>query len=162
VLLDSVLAARVAWYRDQGIESDLLELRTEVLSSAPSFMLRELLCNAFDAHVLANRGGVISLRVFASADGEVVIDVSDDGTGIKSVQAGPGFLEVRSNDVEPHWTPIIEGEVGVGLLWSKFLVELHGGTMGFLRNAYPQQRTTVRVAFPPGVLRICRSAFGGR
>ena len=122
-LLDEVVSARLAWRHEQNVESNFVELCAEVLQATPSLILHELLCNAFDAHARAHKQGFISLNVFASADNKLVIDVSDDGIGIKSVLQGLRSLGVHHNDVPPNWFPFVEGEIGIGLVWSKLLAE---------------------------------------
>lgn len=159
-LLDGILSVRLEWRRDENIESRMSQLRKEVVHSAPVFILQELLRNAFDAHARANRKGPISLCAYATNNDWLVLDVSDNGIGIQSVHQGPESLCVCHKEVLRNWHPVIEGELGVGLIWSKFLVELHGGALEFLKDVYPGKKTTVRASFPPGVLRIweCQSS----
>jgi signal transduction histidine kinase len=153
-LLERVVSARLAWRHEQNVKSSLVELCDEVLNATPSLILGELLCNAFDAHVRANRGGLISLNVFTSTDHRLVVDVSDDGIGIKSVLQDFRSLKVSHNDVSPNWIPFVEGEIGIGLLWSKLLAELHAGSIEFLKDVYAGQRTTVRISFPLGIVNV--------
>jgi hypothetical protein len=156
-LLYNIVSIRLAWLGNRGIKVQVDKLRKEVLYSSPMFILHELVCNAFDAHVRANRQGRIGLNVYFSPAGKTVMDVSDDGIGFNSVVQGPNFIELSCPEIARNWSPFVEGKIGVGLLWSKFSTELHGGTLKFLRNVYPNQKTTVRLIFPTGVLKVVGS-----
>ncbi len=154
LLLGTVLNIRLAWRYENGIESDVKALTHEIRSGSPWLLVQELLVNAFDAHVRAGRGGPISFSIQRLANGSETIEVSDDGIGIASVREVPGTLLVSSNQVAPGWDLQLEGGRGVGLMWSKFVTELHRGKLEFLKDIHPGQRTTVRATFPSGTLGI--------
>jgi sensor histidine kinase regulating citrate/malate metabolism len=155
-LLNRILSARLHWRREQNIKADFHEVLHSILESSPSMILEELLCNAFDAHARANKPGHITLSIHRNVRGQTSVEVSDQGIGFKYVRQGSDFLDVSSNDAPRGWCPFLEGEVGVGLLWIKFLAESRRGSIDLITSRDGHQKTTISVQFPRGVLRVCK------
>jgi len=127
-----------------------------------SHMVNELAKNALDSVHRSQEGmvprppGSAELHVYRAA-GRVILDFSDDGVGIAQVIDEPGDFRVvpayRDRTGRGALPPAYFGGGGVGFLWSKLLIEAHGGTFEVLRNAVPGYRTTIRVSLPEANVR---------
>lgn len=98
-----------------------------------------LLMNAIQAlplgHVMAHRVGVALREV----DGQIVLEITDDGEGIPAANLGRIF--------EPFFTTRSPGEgIGLGLTHASSLVEELGGTLAV--ESVEGQGTTARVTLP--------------
>ena len=93
-------------------------------------------------------GGKVSIKVFASSDFGVTLTVEDTGIGIAAENIDRvlrPFEQVESSLVRSH------GGTGLGLPYSKKVVEIHGGTLKLLSKV--NYGTTVRVSLP--ATRVC-------
>lgn len=115
------------------------------------FVIDELLKNAMDAYVEAVKTGKIRLAL-RQQDDQVIIEISDNGRGIQSIETGTGgvgFIRVRPNPTDVfRLVSHREGGAHAGFAWAQLLVFLHGGTLEVLKN-YPQGYvTTMRIILP--------------
>jgi signal transduction histidine kinase len=98
--------------------------------------LSELLRNAIAA--LPERGGRLGMRTNVTADGtELIIEVADDGRGIKQPLIEQAFTSVKTAQ---------EQQIGVGLALTKAIIEQHGGEIAI--TSEPGQGTHVRIQLP--------------
>jgi two-component system, OmpR family, sensor kinase len=106
--------------------------------------LREVLLNLLSNAVRYNHeGGRVEVRLTAQPSGAILLEVSDTGIGI-APDDQPHIFErfyrvdrARSRE---------QGGSGLGLAISKWVVEAHGGTIGF--ESEPGVGTTFRVTLP--------------
>lgn len=163
-----VVALRIAALEENGYSYALGAIQRTTLNNSPDYIIDEIIKNAFDAQLLAQRPeDPVDLHIAVKGD-RLVIEVSDNGVGVKSVSNDGeegGALEVEANvqksraagtqgaegqpsvaDSADRWR--IRGGSRVGLMWSQLLAEMHGGRLEFLENAKPGFRTTVRVTLP--------------
>ena len=101
-----------------------------------------LLSNAIDA---CAQGGTVTVRT-AAEDGQVQIDVIDNGHGINP--------EIRDRIFDPFFTtkPIGKG-TGLGLSISYGIVQDHGGTIDVDSTPGSGARFTVRLPVRPAAVR---------
>lgn len=90
--------------------------------------------------------GEIVVRTYATPAGEVVISVEDDGVGLSDEQ--------ESHLFEPFFTTK-DGGHGIGMSFSRAVVELHGGTMEAANRAEGGCRVTISL---PVQTRLCEEA----
>ncbi|MDB5751952.1 MAG: luxQ 3 [Ramlibacter sp.] len=91
-------------------------------------------------------GGRVAVRA-QPVGGTVVIEVQDNGEGIRKELVGQVFdLFVQG----PQTIAAAQGGLGIGLSLVRKLVELHGGVVD-LHSAGPGQGTTVRITLPLAV-----------
>lgn len=85
-------------------------------------VLWHLIANAESAMSRANAGGTLTIRTFVGGDGDLGLEVSDDGPGIPKEEARHIF--------EPFFTtkPVGEGP-GLGLSIAFGIVTAHGGSL---------------------------------
>ena len=106
-----------------------------------------LILNARDAMSL--RGGTITLRTASNADGEVVVEVADDGEGISA--------ENLSKVFDPFFTTKGVGNgTGLGLAVSYGIVQEHGGSIEVASQ--PGEGATFRLVFPAADRQPVRAA----
>jgi two-component system, cell cycle sensor histidine kinase PleC len=89
------------------------------------------------------RGGEVTLRVVAGADGVQIMSVRDNGPGIPEDEM-PRVMMAFGQGSLAHQTA--EGGTGLGLPIVKNLIELHGGT--FELQSELRKGTEARVLFP--------------
>lgn len=90
--------------------------------------------------------GEIVVRTFITPDGDVAISVEDDGAGLSAEQENHLF--------EPFFTTK-DGGHGIGMSFSRAVVELHGGTMEAENRAEGGCRATISL---PVQTRLCEEA----
>ena len=106
--------------------------REQVVAMAQRDELKEVLLNVLENARLAE-AGTVSVRVEGTAT-HVVVDVTDDGSGIAA--------DVLPQVFEPHFSTRTSGS-GLGLAISRRLIEGWGGTIGL--TSTPGAGTTVRL-----------------
>jgi len=163
VLSDELVDRRYRWYQEQEIFTVLTShgdvkvtrdlLKSELTDKPVSFILDEILKNAFDAYVAIGSTGPISFKVIKE-DGQYIIEMLDNGVGIN-------FEHTRKNDV---WHVVSnprnnhrfekEGGMGIGILWSQLLVQLHGGKLEFLPSDTKGYKTMVKITLPENALKV--------
>jgi len=97
-----------------------------------------LLMNALQA--LTDRDQPVGIRIgYDAAAGQVVLSISDKGSGIKELE--------RSRIMEPFYsTKLDKGGTGLGLYISHSIIREHNGAISF--ESEPGSGTTVYVRFP--------------
>ncbi|MEW5742723.1 MAG: ATP-binding protein [Myxococcota bacterium] len=115
------------------------DLPTVVVDGMQLFQVLLNLClNAADA---MPSGGILWLKARPSADGGLVLEVRDTGTGIPE--------SVRARIFDPFFTTKPPGRgTGIGLAIVKRIIEAHGGTVDF--ESEVGVGTTFTVTFPKG------------
>lgn len=104
-----------------------LDENTPDLVHADAIRLKQVLLNLLSNAVKYNRkGGDVTVRVYQWAEAKVRIEVHDTGTGLSENQIENLFQPFNRLSVEDSE---LEG-VGIGLVISKHLIELMGGTIG--------------------------------
>ncbi len=148
--LSAVVASAVETARpviDSMAHQLLIELPPEpVHFEADPLRLAQVVANLLtNAAKYTDRGGHIRLSA-RRQDGDIVIEVSDDGIGI-----APGSMpEVFRMFSQLHATgERASAGLGIGLALSKGLVELHGGSIA-VRSAGPGRGSTFTVCLPAG------------
>ncbi len=120
-------------------------LRAEVREGEIVQVMLNLLLNAAQAPRAAAGMGVVELRGGAGSDGEVWLEVVDDGLGV------PEPLQARV--FEPFFTTRAVGEgTGLGLSVSRGIAQAHGGRLELLPGPLPGARfrlTLPASAAPP-------------
>ena len=114
----------------------------EILASKSEFqlLLTQLVENAVHAVKQMNeRKGVIRIDT-VHKDGEILITIIDNGTGIES--------ESRMNIFKPFYTSR-NGAMGIGLSLAGHLVKKYDGIIKI--NSLPGQGTVARISMPAGV-----------
>jgi signal transduction histidine kinase len=144
VELDAIALEAARLCRLRAIESERpIEIRKELgappavrVSSSELFSaLVNLVLNAIDA---LPAGGTIAIRTGAS-DGEVWVEVADDGVGMSPAAEAHAF--------EPFFTTKGEAGTGLGLAMVYAFAARHGGLVRIASGA--GQGTRVRLSFPP-------------
>lgn len=100
--------------------------------------LHNLVVNAAEAIESMGRPGRVVVRAVAAADGQVLIDVSDDG---------PGFPPAYDVSDPPPFTSTKADGSGIGLTVVRSIAEAHGGHLS-IRSA--ARGTTVSLQLPTG------------
>ncbi len=116
---------------------------------ADARLMRQVALNLIsNAMKFTPAGGKVSIHVFVSGDFGVTLSVVDTGIGIAAENIDRvlrPFEQVESSLVRSH------GGTGLGLPYSKKVVEIHGGTLKLLSKV--NHGTTVRVSLP--ATRVC-------
>jgi signal transduction histidine kinase len=135
-LIDEVLALHKGWAGERGVT---LTKRGHGQVFVDRAKLRRVLENVMtNAMHAAPDGG--SIEVVATAnDGEVCVELTDDGPGISE--------EVRAHLFEPYFTTRSEG-TGLGLAIARRVVEEMEGTIDLAPRADGRAGTTARVLLP--------------
>ena len=142
--VNGVVARTVRMRQYQFSEASVV-VETELADDLPSVMgdarqLQQVCLNLLTNSVqaMAPHGGTLRVRTF-SADGAVVLEVSDSGTGIPA--------HVRAHIFEPFFTTKQEGEgTGLGLSVSYGIISAHRGTIEVTESS--SMGTTFRVTLP--------------
>lgn len=111
-------------------QADLLKIRMEcqLQKDLPSIMidpvqisvvLRNLLNNAIDSASVTKNGAFVKISAYV-ADGELLIEVQDNG---------PGVDPVRLRNIFEAGSSVKPGGMGVGLSICRAIVEAHGGKL---------------------------------
>jgi signal transduction histidine kinase len=141
--LEEMVGQVIALYRSR-LANKGIDLRQSLHSGARVFgiggelrqVLVNLVSNAFDA--CPNTNGIIRIAS-AVEHGRVVIDVSDNGHGVKDSD--------RDRIFDAFFTTKEKIGTGLGLWVSKGLIEKNGGTIRLISNDIPF-RTTFRLTMP--------------
>jgi signal transduction histidine kinase/ActR/RegA family two-component response regulator len=142
ILLDVSEITRPRW-KDSAEASNIhiglsLEIRSKAYVMGDESELRDVLVNmVFNAIDAMPAGGQLTLRVEAVAE-EVVIVVSDSGTGMSS--------DVRSRIFDPFFTTKGKTGMGLGLAVSFGIIRRHEGTIQV--ESEVGKGTTFRIVLP--------------
>lgn len=105
-------------------------------------VIGNLVKNASEAFASLQRPGARYIRVITACDrasGFVTVTVMDNGAGIQA--------DLQKNIFSPFYTNKAEG-TGLGLTYSRQVVEAHGGEIGF--DSAPNQGTKFTIRLPLG------------
>lgn len=142
-LEDTVALIHFRGRRTDRMVLDIPDDASEVYADARGF--RQILINLIsNADKYSPPEALISVRSRRGKDGQIVIEIEDEGIGI-----APQDLE---HVLEPFGQArkgahITHEGTGLGLSLSKSLMELHGGRLEI--ESEPGKGTIVRLAFPP-------------
>ncbi|MGH7931593.1 MAG: ATP-binding protein, partial [Candidatus Binataceae bacterium] len=137
-LVRGVLALSESKMRSQGIEVVERETDLPTVLNVDAEKVRTCFVNvAANATQAMPDGGKLTIG-FAQSDGYFTVSFSDTGDGIDP--------EVAKRVFEPFFTTKREG-IGLGLFFSKAIVEKHGGTITIAPNE-PPPGTNVTFTFP--------------
>jgi len=103
-------------------------------------VIGNLIKNASEAFAGLQRSGAKYIRVITARDdagGRLTVTVMDNGTGISA--------ELQKNIFSPFYTNKAEG-TGLGLTFSRQVVEAHGGEISF--DSAPNQGTKFTIRLP--------------
>lgn len=133
-------------YDNLRIETDLMDLPPIVIFNPGDLtqVLLNLLRNARDA-VWDNNSGIITVRT-SMGDNEMVLSVSDNGTGIPEdirEKIFQPFFTTKAREPQPDSSPVGNG---LGLSTSKHLIDQNDGSMDFTTDA--GKGTTFNVYLP--------------
>jgi signal transduction histidine kinase len=139
-LVNSVLTLSESKLKSQGIE--VIEEGTEVESilNVDAEKVRTCFINVIANATQAMPEGGQLRNEFARNDGHFIVRFSDTGLGIDP--------EIAAHVFEPFYTTKREG-IGLGLFFSKAIVEKHGGTVTISPND-PPPGANVTFTFPAG------------
>ena len=90
-------------------------------------------CETIMVNILMNaikhsvKGDTITIRTKLTDEGMVRVSVSDQGTGLRDIDPAQMFTRFYQSNSEQYGS-------GIGLSYSKILVELHGGSIGAFDN----------------------------
>jgi signal transduction histidine kinase len=139
----NVLAAEVVRFLDADfrqhevtLQADLEPLLPQVEIDAPQ-MKQALMNLMVNARQVLSSGGAVTIRSRAGSQGEVVIEIEDDGPGIPE--------EARARIFEVFYSSR-GGGTGLGLPIAKQIVERHGGTIDV--DSEVGVGTTFRIRLP--------------
>ncbi len=139
-LIGGVLALSESKLKSQGIEVQEEGLEVPAVLNVDGEKVRTCFVNVVgNATQAMPDGGVLGIK-FAQENGNFVVRFSDTGKGIE-----PHLVE---HVFEPFFTTKREG-IGLGLFFSKAIVEKHGGTITIGPND-PAPGATVTFTFPIG------------
>ncbi len=137
---DVVLAMRpLCAQRDQRISLDAPQV-TRTIAADPTLIVQALTNLLSNACRFTSVGGSITLRIMEIDDG-VAVYVTDDGAGMTREERSMLFRRFATG------RPLDDG-TGLGLVITKELIELHGGTI--LVDTTAQKGTTFLVSLPAG------------
>jgi signal transduction histidine kinase len=142
-LVDGVLALSDSKLKSQGIE--VIEEAAEIQSilNVDAEKVRACFINVVaNATQVMPEGGQLKVE-FARNDGHFIVRFSDTGPGIDP--------EIAAHVFEPFYTTKREG-IGLGLFFSKAIVEKHGGTISIRPNE-PPPGANVTFTFPAEAVR---------
>lgn len=137
-LVDGVLALSESKLKSQGIEVVEQGDAGHVTLSVDAEKLRTCFVNVVANATQAMPEGGRLMVEFAHRNGDLVVTFADTGAGIDQEIAGRVF--------EPFFTTKREG-IGLGLFFSKAIVEKHGGTIAIGPNE-PPPGAKVTFTFP--------------
>ncbi len=152
----SELTRSVRWLVTARAEDDNVELETELGDNLPmlcadKLKLKQILINLLsNAIKFTDTGGKVTLKAWCSVNGGYVFQVIDTGIGIALEDIPKALLPFQQ--IDNGLNRRYEGS-GLGLPFSKSLVEMHGGSLDL--QSLVGVGTTVTVRFPAE--RIVRS-----
>ncbi|OAI43955.1 hypothetical protein AYO42_01235 [Rhizomicrobium sp. SCGC AG-212-E05] len=138
----------------RGITQDQRRIEVDVPGDMPSLLVDPRRISQALGNLIANavkftpEAGEVRLAVARSADGGVLLTVSDTGIGMAPETIAAALEPFRQ--VDGSLARRFEG-TGLGLSISKALAELHGGSLSV--QSAVGEGTTVTIALPP--TRIC-------
>jgi len=141
-LIEGVLALSESKLKSQGIEVAEEATKAPVVLNLDAEKVRTCFINVVANATQAMPDGGTLKVAFARNDGHFVVTFQDTGKGIDP--------EIASHVFEPFFTTKREG-IGLGLFFSKAIVESHGGTIAIVPNE-PPPGATVTFTFPAGGL----------
>ena len=134
---------------EDGILLEFSPAPSDQFVRADARLMRQVALNLIsNAMKFTPAGGKISIHVFVSSDLGVTLTVEDTGIGIAAENIDRvlrPFEQVESSLTRSR------GGTGLGLPYSKKVVEIHGGTLKLLSKV--DHGTTVRVSLP--ATRVC-------
>jgi signal transduction histidine kinase len=137
-LVEDVLALSESKLRSQGIEVVEQGVQAETMLNVDSEKVRTCFVNVVaNATQAMPEGGKLRVE-FARNDGHLTVRFADTGPGIDP--------EIAAHVFEPFYTTKREG-IGLGLFFSKAIVEKHGGTISISAND-PPPGANVTFIFP--------------
>lgn len=139
-LVDGVLALSESRLKSQGIELVERGASGHVMLSVDAEKLRTCFVNVVANATQAMPDGGRLVVDFAHQNGSLIVTFTDTGAGIEQ--------EIADRVFEPFFTTKREG-IGLGLFFSKAIVEKHGGTITIGPSEVPPG-TTVTFTFPIG------------
>lgn len=131
-----------------------LTLETEIPADLPLVLVDHRLTRQILLNLLSNAikftpaGGRIILRAYRGVDGDLVIEVEDNGIGIPEKDIDrvlEPFVQVESHHARRY------AGTGLGLALSRRIAELHGGRLGLVSQ--PEFGTKVALRIPASRLR---------
>jgi protein-histidine pros-kinase len=126
--LEEVYNMMLPLARNAGIDLELVSPRKADIVTADAFRLRQVLINLLSNGIKYNRPqGRVSLAARAASDRAVRIVVTDTGVGIALERQSELFQPFHRLGAE---LTAVDG-AGIGLAYSRKLVEAMGGTVGF-------------------------------
>ena len=109
-------------------------------------VLMNLILNARDAIISADRNpGILEIKAFG-ADEDVVIEISDNGNGIETSDPGEifeAFYSTKSAEEDSDAADQDQSGTGLGLAFCKKVIDSHGGTITFESDG--ENGTTFRI-----------------
>jgi signal transduction histidine kinase/ligand-binding sensor domain-containing protein/DNA-binding response OmpR family regulator len=105
-------------------------------------ILNNILSNAFK---YTSQGGNISIRIWHSEETNVCITITDTGSGIEQAKVAKLFKRF-SSDIKNSNNNLDMQSSGIGLAYSKKLVELHRGSLKM--ESAPGKGTNVTIELP--------------
>ncbi|MEW5703861.1 MAG: ATP-binding protein [Pseudomonadota bacterium] len=147
--LQQVMEAAIRLVRQKAMEGSL-DLTWEVAPDLPRFRadgikVKQILLNLLsNAIKFTPKGGAVTVEIWRSPNGGLLISVKDNGIGIAAEDIPKALAPF--GQVDSSLSRRYPG-TGLGLPLTKKLVELHGGTLT-LASA-PDQGTKVTLWFPP-------------
>lgn len=137
-LVDGVLALSESKLKSQGIEVIEEGTQVQTILNVDAEKVRTCFVNVVaNATQAMPEGGRLKVE-FARNDGHFIVRFSDTGAGIDP--------EIATHVFEPFYTTKREG-IGLGLFFSKAIVEKHGGTITISPND-PPPGAKVTFTFP--------------
>ncbi len=139
-LIEGVIALSDSKLKSQSIEVAEAGAEAPAVLNLDAEKVRTCFVNVVANAIQAMpEGGRLTVR-FAASDGRFTVAFSDTGKGIEP--------QVAERVFEPFFTTKREG-VGLGLFFSRAIVEKHGGTIAIAPND-PPPGTVVTFSFPAG------------
>ncbi len=134
---------------EDGVTLDFTPTHGDFHVRADARLIRQVALNLVsNAMKFTPGGGKVSIHVFVSSDFGIALTVADTGIGIAAENIDRvlrPFEQVESSLSRTH------GGTGLGLPYSKKVVEIHGGTLKL--SSKINHGTTVRVSLPAA--RVC-------
>ena len=124
---------------ERGIKLEVTTKEQSMMLTADEKLLEQVLINLVKNSIEAIKksGGEITIRAFNGPSGNMIIQVSDNGEGI------------RQADIESVFVPSFstkEKGTGIGLSLCRQIVQLHGGTIK--ASSVPGKETVMEISLP--------------